>query len=147
MKRVLASLAMVVFLAIAGSVGVAVALAPTAQAGDPQVKDPLLKETCAGGVAIALPFVSGGNKCVGNNPATGGAIITYLRAVLQVLSATVGAVIVLMVTLGGVQYLTSIGDPKRIAAAKDRVTNAFIALVLFLMMYAILNFIIPGGIL
>jgi hypothetical protein len=41
----------------------------------------------------------------------------------------------------------STADPARVKAAKDRLQNAIIALVLFLMMFAILSFIVPGGIL
>jgi hypothetical protein len=39
-----------------------------------------------------------------------------------------------------------VGDPARIKSAKDRITNAVIALALFIFGFAILSFIIPGGI-
>jgi hypothetical protein len=49
--------------------------------------------------------------------------------------------------LSGVQYVSSIGDPGRIKSAKDRLQNAIIALVMYLSMFAILTFLVPGGIL
>jgi hypothetical protein len=52
-----------------------------------------------------------------------------------------------MIVIGGVQYISSAGNPGAISAAKNRITNAIIALVLFLMMFTIMNFIVPGGIL
>jgi hypothetical protein len=97
-------------------------------------------------VKIALPIL-GGEKCIKNDKNTGGAILAYLALILSVLSKLVGAVIVLMLVVAGIQYITSMGDPGAIKDAKNKIVNAITALVLFLMMYAILNFLIPGGIL
>jgi hypothetical protein len=107
-------------------------------------------------VCIGLPVLPGLSKCspqeggglkLSNNKAQGGAIVVYLRDLLKLLSSAVGGVIVLMIVIAGIQYITSTADPSRVKAAKDRLQNAIIALVLFLSMFAILTFIIPGGIL
>ena len=107
-------------------------------------------------VCIALPIKSGrqnqgrcskGQVEINNNAGTGGAIIEYLKAFLFVLNGLVGGIIVLVLVLAGVQYITSAGDPGRIKNAKGRVQAAMTGLVLYLMMYAILNFLIPGGVL
>jgi hypothetical protein len=66
--------------------------------------------------------------------------------IIQFLSGAVGLVVVLLIVIGGVQYITSAGDPAGVKAAKSRITNAITGLVLFLLMFAILNFLIPGGI-
>jgi hypothetical protein len=99
-----------------------------------------------GGVQIALPFV-GNNKCVQNGANSGGAIITYTKTILQFLTASIGVIIILMLTIAGIQYVTSAGDAARIKAAKSRIQWAIIALLMFMAMYAILTFLIPGGIL
>jgi hypothetical protein len=107
-------------------------------------------------VEIGLPVVpvpgttctaKDGNPGVTNNPATGGAIVSYLKGWLALLGGAVGLVVILMIVISGIQYITAIGDPGSIKSAKSRLQNAIIALVLYLSMYAILNFIIPGGIL
>ncbi len=106
-------------------------------------------------VEISLPIVPGMQTCkaddggigVPNDAATGGAIIVYLRYVLQLLSSAVAAVVLLMIIIAGVQYITSGANPSQVKAAKDRLTNALIALVLFLCMFAILNYLVPGGVL
>jgi hypothetical protein len=67
--------------------------------------------------------------------------------IIKFLSGAIGLVIVLMIVIGGVQYITSAGDPGAVKAAKGRIVNAIVALILFILMFAILNFIIPGGIL
>lgn len=67
--------------------------------------------------------------------------------VIKFLSGAVGLVVVLMIVVAGIQYITSAGDPGRVKEAKNRITNAITGLILFVLMFAILNFIIPGGIL
>jgi hypothetical protein len=104
-------------------------------------------------VQIGLPTIGhvGQGKCpdgtISNDPATGGAIVNYLRGWLQVLNGAIALVIMLMIVIAGIQYITSIANPTQTAAAKKRLTNAILALVLWLMMAAILQFLIPGGIL
>lgn len=95
-------------------------------------------------VAIAIVF-PGGSHCVSNDPATGGAIIAYLKVLLKYVASLVGSIVILMIVIGGVQYIVSAGDPTQIKNAKERIINSIIALVLFLSSFAILNFIIPGG--
>jgi len=109
-------------------------------------------------VAVGVPLFTGGSHpgwrklegstitCVSNS-AEGGAILVYVKALLQYLSGMIGLVIVLMIIIAGIQYVTAFGDPKRIAAAKSRLTNALIGLFLFIFAFAILSFIIPGGVL
>jgi hypothetical protein len=94
-------------------------------------------------VCIALPII-GTSKCV-SNTGNGGAIAEYLKLILQLLGGGIGLIITLMLIIGGVQYITSAGDPARIKAAKQRIQDALIALFLFLTAYAFLIFIVPGG--
>jgi hypothetical protein len=102
--------------------------------------------TCpAGDVAIGVIIAKNGNNCVSSSG--NGVIVNYLANILTFLSAVVGAVILLMLIIAGVQYITSAGDPKAITNAKNRLVNAITALILFVMAFAILNFVVPGGIL
>ena len=104
-------------------------------------------------VQIGLPTVGsvGQGSCpkgsISNDPKTGGAVINYLRGWLQVLNGAIALVIMLMIIIAGIQYIVSVANPSNVAAAKKRLMNAILALVLWLMMAAILQFLIPGGIL
>lgn len=102
-------------------------------------------------VPLGLPIFKNSGKCDGgagvSNTGQGGAIIAYLTLALKLLSGIVGAVIMLMLVVAGVQYITSAGDPAMVKSAKNRIVNAITALVLYLMMFAVLNFLVPGGIL
>lgn len=97
-------------------------------------------------VQIALP-IFGNNTNVQNDKGNGGAIVVYLRDVLKLLSGLVGITIIIMIIWAGIQYITSAGDPGNTKDAKNRLVNAFTALLLFLMMFAILQFLVPGGVL
>ncbi len=133
MKRLIISLSLVLATLVGGAS--AVLIPQAAFACDPNTE-----------IQLSAPLLSG-KDCISKSGANGGPIMAYLVMVIQYLSSAVGLVIVLMIVIGGVQYITSAGDPGAIKAAKGRITNAIVALFAFFLMFAILNFIIPGGIL
>jgi hypothetical protein len=98
-------------------------------------------------VQLGVPL-SDGEDCIGSagssdiedNP-----IIHYLKGIIRFLSAGVGLVVTAMIIVSGIQYMGSRGNPQMVEAAKKRLSNAIIALFLYIFMTAILNFLIPGG--
>ena len=76
---------------------------------------------------------------------TGEPIPDMLRAGARFLSVGVGLVVVLFIIVSGIQYISSAGNPQGIEAAKGKLTNAIIALLVFIFMFAILQFLIPDG--
>lgn len=107
--------------------------------------------TCPDGyIKLSVPLQDGSDCVLESDETTelkDNSIIVYTRNIVRFLSAGVGIVIVLMIIIGGIQYITSQGNPQATASAKNRITNAIIALFLFIFMAAILNFLIPGGLL
>lgn len=106
-------------------------------------------------VCVAIPIFSADTvnkdaKCPGGYipdfDDRGGPIVWYIIEVLKLFSLIIGGIIVLVLVLAGINYITSAGDPNGVKTAKKRIQNAITALILFMMMYAILNFLIPGGI-
>ena len=98
-------------------------------------------EKCGGGGRAVTIAVKIGCRGEGNP------IWDMLGAITRFLSAGVGVVVVLMIVISGIQYVTSGGNPEATQAAKKRLSNAVIALLLFIFMFAILNFLVPGGLL
>lgn len=74
-------------------------------------------------------------------------ITRLLIIVINVVSGIVGVLVVAVLVVAGIQYTTSAGDPNAAAAARKRASNALLALVLYGMMYAFLQWIVPGGVL
>lgn len=62
------------------------------------------------------------------------------------MSAVVGIVVVIMIAFGGIKYSASRDNPQATAAAKQHITNALLALVLYIFMFAILEYLVPGGV-
>lgn len=79
-------------------------------------------------------------QCVQTNKIT-----QDLQTIVNVLSAGVGLVIIGMIILGGIQYSIAGDNPQATAAAKQRITNALIALFAYLFIFAFLQWLIPGG--
>jgi hypothetical protein len=72
-------------------------------------------------------------------------ISQYIDPFVNFLSAAIGVGVVISIVVGGIQYSSSAGDPGKASAAKNRIRNAIIALVTFMLLYGMLNFLIPGG--
>lgn len=91
-------------------------------------------------VAIAI---QGNNKCLPKN----NAIFTWLTGIIRFLSAGVGIAVVGGIVYGGILYLTARDNSSQTQQAIYVITNAIVGLLLYILMFAILNFLIPGGIL
>lgn len=74
-------------------------------------------------------------------------ILSYFLDAINLLSALVGIIVVIMIVVGGIQYSTARDNPQAAAAAKDRIRNALLALFGYLFVYAFLQYIVPGGVL
>jgi hypothetical protein len=74
-------------------------------------------------------------------------IVAYLVLTINMLSALAGMAIVASIMIAGFQYMTARDNSGQIEAARKRIVWALIALLLFVFMYAFLNFIVPGGVL
>lgn len=74
-------------------------------------------------------------------------MFAYLVVVVRLLTSGVGIVIALMIAVSGVQYAAAGGNSQKIEAAKTKLVHTIEALVLFIFLVAIINFLIPGGLL
>lgn len=83
------------------------------------------------------------NNCVKQNP-----IIHDIQVVVNILSALVGVVVVGTIVLGGVQYIMAGagGSSEDVNKAKQRIMNGAIALLVYFFMFALLQWLIPGGV-
>lgn len=77
---------------------------------------------------------------------TGNPIFAYARAIIQFVAGIFGLVAVLMIIIAGFQYMTSAGNPDAIKKAKSRIANVILSIILFALMFAILQYLLPGGV-
>lgn len=86
--------------------------------------------------------VSGGN-CSNLNQCD--LITKYLNPAIAFFSAFFGVAVVISIIYGGIEYGSSGGDPQKVSAGKKRIRNALFALIAYIFLFALLNFIVPGG--
>ncbi|HSE29101.1 MAG TPA: hypothetical protein VLA77_00770 [Candidatus Saccharimonadales bacterium] len=104
--------------------------------------------TSSGEQGIKTSIALVGERCIENgstfqtNP-----IVQVLVAVLALFAGGVGLVVVGGIVWGGFLYMTARGNSSQTQQAITVIINACVGLLLFIFMFAILNFIIPGGIL
>lgn len=85
--------------------------------------------------------------CLGDKGPSGlNPILDLVFALVRFLSVGVGIVLVLALMAAGIQYSSAEGNPESSAKAKKRVQNALIGLLVYMFTWAILQFIIPGGV-
>ena len=61
--------------------------------------------------------------------------------IIQVVIGVLGIVTVAIIILGGVQYVTSVGDSQKVKKAKDTILYGVIGLVIAILAFAIVNFV------
>lgn len=79
-------------------------------------------------------------ECFKSNP-----LIANLNNIISFVSVGIGLIVVIMVVVGGIQYVAAGNNPQAVSAAKKRITNAILALVAFMLLFAFLQWLIPGG--
>jgi hypothetical protein len=69
----------------------------------------------------------------------------YINPAITVASAMVGIFVVISIIIAGITYSTSADNSQKVSEAKQRIVTAVFVLVGYVMLYAFLNWIIPGG--
>lgn len=66
-------------------------------------------------------------------------------AIMRFLSYGVGLVIAASIIYAGIQYSSSEGNPETTQAAKKRIQNGITALIFYIFIFALAQYLIPGG--
>lgn len=94
--------------------------------------------------------VNSKNDCI--NKGSGGltkencGIINYLILFVRVLSGLVGIVVVIMIVVRGMQYIVARENPQMTASARQGLLWAVLALIMYLFLFAFLQWLVPGGV-
>lgn len=79
--------------------------------------------------------------------AQGTAVWSLLLIAINILTAGIGVVALAGLVYGSILYTSAGGNPEQVKKARTIFTNVVIGVVAFAGMWALLNFIIPGGVL
>lgn len=75
----------------------------------------------------------------------GNPVVNMLLQIINFLAVGVGIAVVGGIIWGGLTYASSNGDSNKVQQAKMIIVNAVIGLLLFFFMYALINYLVPGG--
>lgn len=79
-------------------------------------------------------------KCIAVNP-----LVNDIKLAINVFSALFGIIVTGVIIWGGFTYARAGGDPNTTAEAKKRIRNAIMALAMYIFLYALMQWLIPGG--
>lgn len=105
------------------------------------VVSPALAASSCGDVdTIIISCTQDGSKGVENSGAWG-----ILITAINILSAGVGILAVAGIVYGAILYTTAGGSQEQLKKAYGIFTNVVIGVLAFALMFALLNFLVPGG--
>ena len=78
---------------------------------------------------------------VGNNNSN---LVESITGIINDVIAVLGIVCVIVMIIGGVNYMTSSGDAGKVKKAKDTILYGVIGLVICVLAFAIVNFVIAN---
>jgi hypothetical protein len=71
----------------------------------------------------------------------------YINPFINLLTVLVGIIAAISLVVAGIQYGSSADDPSAVSKAKSRIFNTLIGLAAYALLFAFLQWIIPGGVL
>lgn len=74
-------------------------------------------------------------------------VAKYVNPLINSLAILLGIAVVIGVIMGGIQYASSGGDPQKAATGKKHIKMAAVALIGYFLLFAFLEFMLPGGVL
>jgi hypothetical protein len=108
--------------------------------------------TC--GLFCMTPVFADDNNCVPTNilgengemcdDGKGSSVKEILLLVIDIMTIGIGILGVIGITVVGIQYLTAGGDPGKVQKSKQRMLEIVIGLVIYVVIYALLKWLLPG---
>lgn len=104
---------------------------------------------CADGMTH-VSFAVDGKNCIPQNTSgaggiEGSSIWKLLLTIINFLTIGVGIAVVGGISWGGIMYATAQGNPSGTQKGLMIISNSIIGLLLFIFLYAIINYLVPGG--
>jgi hypothetical protein len=126
-------------LAVIGTVAMLLFAQPVLAATDTQDKN--ITKQIQTGLCAGSNFNLGG-KCTKDNGKTTEKLNKMIRKLVNIFSAVVGVVAVIMIIFGGFRYITSGGNDTSVTGAKNTILYAIIGLIVVALAQLIVHFVL-----
>jgi hypothetical protein len=117
-------------------------LAVTGPAFAQTVQQEINNGLCAGS-NLQVPTGPGTGSCNGVNSASNN-LEKFVRHIVNILSAVIGIVAVIMIMVGGFRYVTSGGSDSSVTSAKNTILYAIIGLIIVALSQVLVHFTIKN---
>ena len=104
----------------------------------------MLAAACSAPAVLADNFgadTAKGTEMIGVTGTASDTIATFVGQLVGTLLSFLGIVFMLLILIGGFQWMTSQGAPAKVTAAQKLITNSIIGLLIVISAYAITTFI------
>lgn len=71
-------------------------------------------------------------------------LIWYIQATINVILGCVGIIAVVTLIIGGISFITSQGDPGKVAKARNTILYSIVGIIVALLAFAIVNFVLDS---
>ena len=71
----------------------------------------------------------------------------FITPFIKLFTVLIGVFAVISIIVAGIQYASSADDPGKVTKAKDRIFQTVLGLLAYIFLFALLNYLIPGGLL
>ncbi len=93
-------------------------------------------DVCQSGASAEIKAAAG---C---NAANASQLPNLIQGILNTIIGICGLIAVIFIIIGGVNYMTSTGDPGKVKKAKDTILYAVLGLIIAVLAFTIVNFVI-----
>ncbi len=101
--------------------------------------------TCAdGSTGVETAILGDENHCTCDN-GSGSSVVHIFKLVINIMSAAVGIIAAIGITIVGIQYLTAGGSEEKTRKAKRRLFEIVIGIVVYVLLYALLDWLLPAA--
>lgn len=69
----------------------------------------------------------------------------YINPVVTLLTVIIGVAAAISIVVAGIQYGSAGSDPGKVQKAKERIGQTLLGLVAYILLFAFLNYLVPGG--
>lgn len=70
----------------------------------------------------------------------------YINPVVTLLTVVIGVGAAISIVVAGIQYASAGSDPGKVQKAKERIGQTLLGLLAYILIFAFINYIVPGGI-
>lgn len=101
-----------------------------------------IQNCLSSGSNLNVDTAANGNDCTANNGNGGTDLNSILKLIINVFSAIVGFIAVIMIIYGGVKYITSGGESGNISGAKNTIVYAIVGLIIVALAQVLVHFVL-----